>query len=182
MLTLARCRCIRRSISTTRAPHQLLRAGTATSRRGRVSRCRGRPGGSPCAALLDRDLVRATGRLCGGGLIVVVRLGAPVTQVVLGVVEDLASLGAVGVCRARVAGNDGRVVQEPQQAAAVAGQDDLLLCALDDGGELGLIGLLQLLTGLTDVLAELPPGKGCVSGYVRRSSTAPRRPGSLPQP
>lgn len=94
----------------------------------------------------------------GGGLVAVLavlkalvlidELGLPLAQIVLGVIEDLAGLAAVGVRLAGVAGDNGRVVEQLQQALAVAGQDDLLLSTLDGGGKLGLVRLLELLAGL----------------------------------
>lgn len=63
----------------------------------------------------------------------VLGLGLPVSEVVFGVVEDLARLGAVGVGLALVTWHDGGAVQELEEAAAVAGQDDLLLGPLDRG-------------------------------------------------
>lgn len=50
--------------------------------------------------------------------------------------------------RASVAWDDWGVIEEVQHAAAVAGENDLLLCALDGGGELGGVSLLELLTSL----------------------------------
>lgn len=84
-----------------------------------------------------------------GPEVLVLGLGLPVAEVVFGVVQDLAGLGAVGVGLALVTWHDGAVVQKLEEAAAVAGQDDLLLGALDRGEELGVVGLLELLTGLT---------------------------------
>lgn len=115
---------------TTRVPRYVLRNATV----------RGLPGAQLPTA---RDGCRAAelGRL----LLVVDRfvlvrpevlifgLGLPVAEVVFGVVEDLAGLGAVGVGLALVAWHDGAVVQKLEEAAAVAGQDDLLLGALDRG-------------------------------------------------
>lgn len=95
--------------------------------------------------LVVRALVQLLLRL----QLLVFGLGLPVAQVVLGVVQDLAGLGALGVRVALVTGDDGSVVQEVQEAPAVARQDDLLLCPLDGGEELGIVGLLELLASLT---------------------------------
>jgi len=75
-------------------------------------------------------------------------VGLPLAQVVLGVVQDLARLGPARVHGASIAGHDGAVVEEAQEPASMAGEDDLLLSALDGGGELGLVGRLQLLASL----------------------------------
>ena len=44
--------------------------------------------------------------------------------------------GGAGVAR-----HDGGVVEEVEEAAAVAGEQDLFLCALDDGGEVDVVCL-----------------------------------------
>ena len=62
--------------------------------------------------------------------------------------EDLARLVSVLERGPGVAWDDGGVIKEVQDAAAVAGQEDLLLGALDDGGEVDVVGFFQLLTGL----------------------------------
>ena len=83
-------------------------------------------------------------------------LGRPVAQVVLGVVEHLARLRRVLEGRARVAGDDGRVVEQVQQAPAVARQDGLLLGPLDDGGEVDVVGFLDLLACLGKGVSSEP--------------------------
>lgn len=60
---------------------------------------------------------------------------------------------------AGVAGNDGGVVEEVEEAAAVAGEDDLLFGALDCGGEVEVVGFFELLAGLLG-------GRGLVSNRV----------------
>lgn len=75
-------------------------------------------------------------------------LGPPIAEVVLCVVQNLPRLGSVLVRGARVAGDHGRVVKEGEQAAAVLGEDELLLGALDGREELCVVRLLELLTGL----------------------------------
>lgn len=99
-----------------------------------------------------RGLALKLGRLslivCALALLEVVRLWLPVTQVILGVVQDLAGLGTMGVWVTVVTRDNGGVVQEMQEAPAVAGQNNLLLCPLDGGEELRVIGLLELLTSL----------------------------------
>lgn len=96
----------------------------------------------------------------------------PVAEVVFGVVQDLARLGAVGVGLALIAWGDGGTVQELEEAAAVTGQDDLLLGSLDRGEELGVVGFLELLTGLTrrkvTAISYLAPHEG-VSHYYRHA-------------
>lgn len=77
--------------------------------------------------------------------LVVLDLGLPLAQVVLGIVEDLAGLATVLVRGAGIAGNNRSVVEQLEQALAVAGEDNLLLGALNGGSKLGLKGLLELL-------------------------------------
>ncbi len=72
----------------------------------------------------------------------------PPPQILLGVVQDLARVLGVLERMARVAGNDGRVVEKVEQTATVAGQEGLLLRPFDSGGEVHVVGLFELLTGL----------------------------------
>lgn len=72
----------------------------------------------------------------------------PVAQVVLGVVEYLPRLRRLRVGGPHVAGHHGAVVEQLQQAQAVARQDDLLLGALDRRQELERVRLLELLPRL----------------------------------
>ncbi len=80
--------------------------------------------------------------------VVVVSLRLPVAEVVLGVVQNLAGLGSVVVDGLGVTGDNRSVVKKLQQAATVLGQDNLLLGTLNSGGELGLVGFLELLASL----------------------------------
>ena len=48
-----------------------------------------------------------------------------------------------------------RVVEEVKDAAAVAREEDLLLGALDDGGEVDVVGFFQLLTSLFFIVNDL---------------------------
>ncbi len=59
----------------------------------------------------------------------------PVAEVLFGVVQDLTGLVGVLEGGTGVAGDDGGVVEQIQEAATVAGEHDLLLGALDGGGE-----------------------------------------------
>ncbi len=92
------------------------------------------------------------------GLIVRV-LGLPVTQIILGVVQNLAALRCVLVRRALGAGDYRRVIEQLQEPLAVTGQDGLLLGTLDGGCELGCVSLLQFLPGLESVrsVSPVPP-------------------------
>lgn len=80
--------------------------------------------------------------------VVVIILGLPVAEVVLGVIENLAGLAGVVVLGLGVAGHNRGVVEKLEQAAAVLGQNNLLLGALNGGGKLGLVGFLELLASL----------------------------------
>lgn len=83
-----------------------------------------------------------------GSQLLVFWLRLPVAEIIFGVIQNLASLGAVGVGLALVAWHHGAVVQKLEETAAMAGQDDLLLSTLDRGNKFGVVGFLQLLAGL----------------------------------
>lgn len=85
--------------------------------------------------------------------LVVARL--PVTEIVLGVVQDLAGLAAVAILALRITGGHGGVVQQRKETSAVLGQDDLSLGALNHGSEFGVVCFLDLLSRLEAVLAKL---------------------------
>lgn len=105
-------------------------------------------------ALRREFLIRNNFMLMKFAGILIIRVELPVFQVVLGVVQDLSSLGAMAVWAALVAGDNRAVVEELQEPAAVAGEDDLLLRPFNGGEEFGVVGLLELLTGL-DVLVSI---------------------------
>lgn len=131
----------------------------------RDSAVRSLPGARLPAARDGRRAAELDGLLTVvGRFVLVLGLGLPVAEVVFGIIQDLAGLGAVCIWLAIVTRHDGTVVQELEEAAAVAGQDDLLLGALDRGEELGVVGFLQLLTGLarrhTTVVSFLAPTEG----------------------
>lgn len=108
-------------------------------------------------------------------------------EIILGIVEHLASSVPVLVGVPGVTRRNRRVVQEVQQAPAVLGEDDLLLGAFNDGSEFGLVGLLQLFTSLLSCQQTSPTitkegEKEELNRNVRYSSAAPRRPSSRPLP
>lgn len=93
-----------------------------------IATVRGLPGAqlsatrdSSRAAEFDGRLLVVGRPVLVGPQVLVFGLGLPVAEVVFGVVQDLAGLGAVGVGLALVAWHDGGVVQELEEAAAVAG-------------------------------------------------------------
>lgn len=47
-----------------------------------------------------------------------------------------------------VSGDDGRVVKEIEDATSLFGQDDLFLSSLNCGGEMDVVGFLELLASL----------------------------------
>lgn len=148
------------------------------------------------AAELGRLLLVVDRFVLVGPEVLVLGLGLPVAEVVFGIVQDLAGLGAVCVGLALVAWHDGAVIQKLEEAAAVAGQDDLLFGALDRGEEFCVVGFLELLTGLVrrDVVSFLVPHEGGSHLYkpaerqeqggrnLQYSSTGLRQPGSPPRP
>lgn len=72
----------------------------------------------------------------------------PVLEVVFCVIQDLASLARMFVRGANVAWNNGAVVEEVEDTATMAGEDDLLLGALDGCSEFGGVCFLEFLTSL----------------------------------
>lgn len=81
-------------------------------------------------------------------VLVLVGFGLPIANVVLGVAQDLTRLCTVLVGDTRVSGHDWGVVEELQEAAAMLGQDDLLLGSLNCGSELAGVRCLEFLTSL----------------------------------
>lgn len=100
-------------------------------------------GGEPVSSDAGAGLL-----LTGSSSVILVDVRTPVTEVVLGIVEDLSGLSASFVGRADIAWDDGGVVEELEEAHAMTGQDDLFLGAFDGGEELGIVGLLELLARL----------------------------------
>merc|ERR1711977_629334 len=77
----------------------------------------------------------------------ILQLWLPVLEIILCIVQDLAGLTGMLVGWTDITRDDGSVVEEVEETATVAGEDDLLLCALDGSCELGSICLLHLLSG-----------------------------------
>ena len=101
--------------------------------------------------------------------------GCPFSEILFGVVEDLARLVRVFEGGARVAWDDGGVVEEVEEAAAVAREEDLFLGALDHGGEVDVVGFFELLAGLFGgvglvVLHPLVEGEGGLTMLVSWAS------------
>jgi len=71
----------------------------------------------------------------------------PGAEVFLGHVENLPRGDDVLERRVCVARDHGSVVEQVQQLSRILSKQDLLLCALDDGGRVDVVGLLELLTG-----------------------------------
>lgn len=69
-------------------------------------------------------------------------------EIILSILEDLASQGLMVIRLACIARNDGSVVNVVEQATSMASQNGLLLGALNNGRQVDIIGLLQLLTSL----------------------------------
>ena len=81
----------------------------------------------------------------------IINLKTPVAEILFGIVEDLACLSAVLECWTRITWNNWGIIKKVQETTAVTSEDDLLLCALNGGSELGSICLLKLLAGLWTV-------------------------------
>lgn len=70
------------------------------------------------------------------------------TEIILGILEDLASQGLMVICLTCITRNNGSVINVVQQATSMASQNGLLLGALNNGRQVDIIGLLQLLASL----------------------------------
>ena len=57
----------------------------------------------------------------------------------------------------RVARNYGCVIEEVEDPAAVSRKEDLLFSALNNGGEVNVVGFLQLLTSLRNNVQPWKP-------------------------
>ena len=69
--------------------------------------------------------------------------------------EDLTCLVSVLERGSGIAWYYGCVVEKVKDTAAMAREEDLLLGALDDGGEVDVVGLFQLLTSLLFFVNDL---------------------------
>lgn len=67
----------------------------------------------------------------------------------LGFVQNLPSFVGVGKWLSDITRHDWSVVEQVQQSAAVPGENDLLLGSFDGGGKVEVVGLLNLLSGLS---------------------------------
>jgi hypothetical protein len=76
----------------------------------------------------------------------------PRAQIALGVVEHVSSLDGLLVRLDGVAGDYRRIVEQVEQSACMLGEDDLLLGAFDDGGEVDVEGFLDFLPGLLSLV------------------------------
>lgn len=90
------------------------------------------------------------GQTAGGGMDGF-QMRLPCLQFLLGIVQHLASRVGMRKGLTLIARHDGGVVEVVQEPAPVLGEDDLLLGALDSGGEVDVVGFLELLPGLCQV-------------------------------
>lgn len=90
----------------------------------------------------------------------VFELWLPLSKIVFGVVENLASLMAVLEDGASVTWNDGSIIEKVQETTAVAGENDLLLGALDGCSEFGGVCFLELLATLCGGLVKCLKKRG----------------------
>lgn len=66
----------------------------------------------------------------------------PLTEIILSILEDLASQGLMVIRLACITRNNGGVVNVVEQATSMAGQNGLLLGALNNSRQVDIIGLL----------------------------------------
>lgn len=78
----------------------------------------------------------------------IVNLKAPVTKVLLSIVENLACLVAMVEHWTGITWDNWSVIEKVQEATSVASEDDLLLSTLDGSSKFSGICLLELLSGL----------------------------------
>ena len=71
----------------------------------------------------------------------------PRPQALFGVVQSLPCWLGVVVSGSLFARNDGRVVEQVDEAASLGCEEDLLLGALDDGGGVQVVGFFEFLAG-----------------------------------
>lgn len=74
--------------------------------------------------------------------------GFPTTEVILSILKDLACRELMVIRLACITRNNRSVINVVEQAASVASQNGLLLGALNNGRQMDIIGLLQLLASL----------------------------------
>ena len=114
--------------------------------------------GGLCAKIrldIQSWLLFLQGRSLPSWSIIDVALWSPISKIILAVVQDLASLTGLGKAGTSIAWNHWRVVKKSQEPTSVLGENDLLLCSFDCGKKLGVIGFLELLTGLVRLLAAI---------------------------
>ena len=103
---------------------------------------------SPC---LRRHQIGAhfAGR-AGDGL----KVGRPFAKIFLCIVQDLASLCTMLKSRASITWHDGSVIKQVQESTTMASEHDLLLGTLDGGGEVEIVGILELLARLYKAICQ----------------------------
>jgi hypothetical protein len=75
-------------------------------------------------------------------------LWLPCSKLLFGTAQDRAGV-VVGVeAGPDISGNDGCIVKKVDKGTGMTGEDDLLLGAFDYSSKMGIVGLLELLTGL----------------------------------
>jgi hypothetical protein len=74
--------------------------------------------------------------------------GLPFTEIILGILKDLACQGLIVIRLASITRNNRGVIDVVEQATSMASQDGLLLGTLNDGRQVDIIGFLELLPGL----------------------------------
>lgn len=84
-------------------------------------------------------------------------VGLPATELVLGVIEHLASFFAVLERSMGVSRNNRRVVKEVEYATCLLGQDDLLLRPLDSRRKVDVVSFLELLARLNQSAEHSAP-------------------------
>lgn len=77
--------------------------------------------------------------------------GLPFTEIILGILKDLACQGLIVIRLTSITRNNRGVIDVVEQATSMASQDGLLLGTLNNGRQMDIIGLLELLPGLQGI-------------------------------
>ena len=83
--------------------------------------------------------------------------GLPFAEIILGILKDLACQGLIVVRLASITRNNRGVIDVVEQATSMASQDGLLLGTLNNGRQVDIIGLLELLPGLQRIRTLASP-------------------------
>jgi len=99
-----------------------------------------------------------------------------VAKIIFGISKDLTRCLYLGEWWVHIAGYDWSVIDEVQKPAGMLGKNDLLLCTLDGGCKVVVIGLFELLAGLQGSARGIDQHRDS----IQYCSVVLQRPGSEP--